>query len=327
MSDQPNAAPVQAEQAQAQNGNQQAANAAALDTSKNMNSATEALASKPPEAPKTEAAEPKPQVTAETKQPKSDKFMAALEREKAFRDQERKARAAVEDLQRRENEWKSRMAAAGDPNADPIAYLEKMGVPFDKVVSAITSREPPKVEDKVKELESKLEAFKREQAEAAKRQAREQADADLAEFNRQVVAYVNKDAEKHELITAFNAQEYVPQFISQYAQNYGKVLDVDEAAKLVNDDLASVVEKIAATKWFQAKYQKVGTAVNAPPPAAPAKAVVSGDPKEARAIPSSATATAAAVEQARGGPMTPAEARAKAIEILEAHMRRAQGNA
>lgn len=267
------------------------------------------------------AEEAKPQAAAQARQPKSDKFVQALEREKALREQERRAKTAMAELQKREAEFKARMQSVGDPASDPIAYLEKLGVPFEKVVSSITQREPPKVEDKVRELETKLEQYKREQAEAARQAALEQQKADLEEFRRSAVEYVNRDAEKNELIAAFDAQEYVPQLIAQYARQYDKVLDVDEAAKLVRDDLEAVVEKVAATKWFQAKYQKVG-AVHAPP-ATPAKEAVSSEPKrEATTLSAGVTATAAAVEQAQQRPMTAAEAREKALEILRSHMNR-----
>lgn len=275
------------------------------------------------EAPKADAVPP-PAKPAESKAPKSDRFVAALEREKALREQERRAREAVASLEKREAEFKARMAAAGDPAADPIAYLEKLGIPFDKVVSSITSREPPKVEDKVKELETKLETYKREQAEAARRAAEEQARADLEEWQKSVVGYLQKDADKHELINAFAAHEYVPAFISQYAQQYGKILDVDEASRLVSEDLENVVSRVAETKWFKAKYQPIAAKAEAPPPVTPAKAAVSGESKpEARALSSSATATATAVEQAKRA-LTPAEARERALEILKAHMERAK---
>lgn len=292
----------------------------------NINEATDAaLAAKEKEAAPPAAPAPEPAKPPEPRNPKSDRFVAAMEREKSLREVERRAKASVSELQRREAEYKARLAAAGDPSADPIAYLEKLGIPFEKVVSSITAREPPKVEDKVRELETRLETFKREQAEAAQRAAIEQQKADLEEFNRHVVSYVAKDTEKNELIGAFNATEYVPTFIQQYAQQYGKVLDVDEAARLVREDLEATVDRIAATKWFQAKYQKVGASA---PQSNPAKAVVSGEAQkpEARTLTSGATASAAAVQQAAQAPMNEAERRAKALEAFQEVLKRSSGN-
>lgn len=291
-----------------------------------LNAATAAIdaakAAATPAKPET-AAEPKADSKAEAPKPvelqpkkkSSGEVLDAMKREQQFRQQERKAKEALATLQKQEAEWKARMAAAGDPNADPVAYLEKLGVPFEKLVSTITSREPPKVEDQVKALEQKILDFQKQQAEAMERARREQEQADFEEFRRQAVAHVTRDTEKNELISAFNAQEYVPQLISEYAREYNKVLDVDEAAALVREDLEKVVEKIAATKWFQAKYQK------AAPAAPPAKEVDSGEKKDAMTLTASATASAAAVEQAKQ-PLTAEQARAAAIEILEAHRRR-----
>ena len=67
--------------------------------------------------------------TTEQKKKSSD-FVKAVEREKALREQERRAKAAVEELNRRDAEMKAKWANAGDPRTDPIAYLEKLGVPF-----------------------------------------------------------------------------------------------------------------------------------------------------------------------------------------------------
>lgn len=275
------------------------------------------------EEPKAEAAKPPP--APPKAEPRSAKFMAALEREKSLREQERRARSAAAELEKREAEFKSRLAAAGDPNADPVAYLERLGVPFDRVVKSITDREPPKVEDKVKELENKLEVYKREQAELARRAAAEQAKADYEEWQRQVVTYVQKESDKNELINAFQASEYVPQLISSYAQQYDKVLDVDEATQLVRDDLEKAVERIAATKWFQARYTKAQAETKPSP--SPAKSASPGETKpESRTLSTSATATAAAVEQASRAPVSDSERRAKALEAFEAAMKRASGN-
>jgi hypothetical protein len=242
-----------------------------------------------------------------------EKISAAAVHEQALRRQEHAIREEAAKLQAARQEYEQNKARI---KTDPIAFLEAHGVPFNELVDTMVARQPPKPGDEVKALKAQFEAYQKAQSEEVARLRAEQQQRDLAEWQAQVVAHVDGQRDKYELIHAYGAAQAIPQLIAEYSQTQGKQLTFDEAAELVENQLQQQVERVLATKKAAALAKKSeAPPANAPPPGDGSK------PKaDAQSLSNSATGSTAAMEAARAAAekqLTPQQRRAIAIAMLE----------
>lgn len=182
---------------------------------------------------------------------------AAIKAEREQFEAQKKAEAAERAEYAR---WKAIKANA---KMNPLEYLQEGGIDVATINEFVLNEQKPSQESQVESLvESRLEAFKREQAEhlaAEKAEAEKQAAAEreqvLANFRKEVTEYVTSNSEKYELINLYGRQDAVAQTIELHFSKTHKVLSHEEAASLVEEQLVELVSKANETKKLKAKAQ------------------------------------------------------------------------
>jgi DNA-binding transcriptional MerR regulator len=207
------------------------------------------------ETPKEEIKPP------EVKEPSvAAKFSAIAKKEKALLERER-------SFKEKESAFNAYEKLKADVKADPIKYLESIGLSYADITDFIINSSTSPESAKVKELENKIDNFKKEQEKAqADYQARLVENA-TTQFKSNIADHIEKNKDKYEslaLDTKDNT-ELVFQVISQYweetgGNNGGKTLDFDTACdyveKQIEKDLEERAERLAKTKKYGNKFQK-----------------------------------------------------------------------
>jgi hypothetical protein len=191
------------------------------------------------------AEEPKAEIQPE-KPKEDDDFahrMALLARkEKALTEKQREIKTLedkIKKLERMEQLQKE----------DPDAFLTESGLTLDQLInSALNKNKPETVEDKIAKLEKKLQE-KEEAEKAANLSKEEQAKKDKHEAARsQVMSTIEQvleeKAEEFGLVKSLGEKDLVYAVMEQYWEAKGELLPVEDAAKLVEDELFNKVQSI-----------------------------------------------------------------------------------
>lgn len=145
--------------------------------------------------------------------------------------------------------FKELQAAAKD---NPALLLDAMGVKGEDLIkSALTVGEEPTADTKVAALEAKLAAMEVSNAETAEAAKKATTQAEVKKYQADVVNYVKGKDKEYEAINLFGAQQDVADLIVAAWQRDGKQLQVDEAAKLIEDHLVEQAQ--LATKLSKLK--------------------------------------------------------------------------
>jgi len=234
------------------------------------------------EAPAEPAAAVAPaEQPAEEKPTKVDPRFSALAKKEAMLYREREAikaqKAALEAAHRQVVAFEEARQIA---KQDPLAVLSALGLTYDDVTAkALGVEKPTTPEAEVAAVRAELERFREEQAEAAQRAEAAKAQALEAErqavietFRRDAVAHVESNPEKYELTRIHEAASLVPQVVEQHFAKTGKLLDVAQAAELVEKHFEQLAEKAAKARKFQARTESQKTTPASVPAASAAKA-------------------------------------------------------
>ena len=212
-------------------------------------------------APETPSIPPEATKPPEVKEPSvAAKFSAIAKKEKALLDRER----AFKDKEVAFNAYEKLKA---DVKADPIKYLESIGLSYADITDyIINSSSSPEV-TKVKELETKLEAFRKEQEDAKKAEQSRVVEQATTNYKKSIADHIEKNNDKFESLALDTKEstELVFQVISQYweetgGMNGGKQLDFDTACdyveKQLEKELEEKAERLAKTKKYGSKFAK-----------------------------------------------------------------------
>lgn len=133
--------------------------------------------------------------------------------------------------------------------SDPFKYLEKRGVPFDKLAQrAIDGGKisPEEViEKKTTSIKSELEQLKAQNKELREMfEAREQ-ERHVNDYRAQISKTLSD--ERFGLLTAYpNAQQLVLDKAIEYSQQHGRVLTPEESAAIVRDELRASLQQLSS---------------------------------------------------------------------------------
>lgn len=201
----------------------------------------------------------------------SAKFAALSRKEKELREQMQ----AFEDQRSEYDQWKSQQAEMAQQEKtpdidlrylkkDPVSALKAAGwevndvlrlinedgnLPIDKKLDIYKDELESKYQERFEEMERKL---------AEKEQQEEQARYDqvLNNFKSEINSFVDTSNEC-ELIKLTDSQDLVFDVIEDYHKETGKVLDIEEAAKQVEEylyeDMGKLLEKSEKLKGFSGK--------------------------------------------------------------------------
>lgn len=260
----------------------------------------EASATAPAEAEKP--GEEKPAEAAKPPEKLSPR-LAAIAKEEARVREARKAHEAKEKaLAEREARLKAWEEEEGLRERDPLGYLAKRGISYEKLTEAVlTGQRPAAPEEKQEEAPPPKEvvALKQQLATLQKERDAEKAAAEAKQveaYHQHVTATVKAAADKYELVNADpDGLDTVWAVINEHAKVTGKVLSPDEAAAKVEEALLADLErrravltsKKVAGKLFPASAQSAD-----PKPAAPKAASKTGPRSAVRTLSNSHVAAA-----------------------------------
>lgn len=160
------------------------------------------------------------------------------------------------------SQYKQYEEAKANAKKDPEKILKALGLTYDEITDFYLRGGTPK-EDPVKSLEERVESWERKQLEKEEaEQKRQQEEAEKRhkeveenfktsiskhiEANTDNFEFLSNTAENRDLVFAVIEENYI---------NTQKILDVDEACKLVEDHLESEIEtRYAKTNKFKNKF-------------------------------------------------------------------------
>ena len=138
--------------------------------------------------------------------------------------------------------------------ANPLSVLKEQGITYDQLTDSILSS-PENQNPELYQLKAELKALK----EGLDNQSKTLADRDEA-AHKQVLSQLDHDAEalikdndEYELVRETGSKKDVVRLIEQTFYKTGEVLDVEEALKLVENELLEHNLKIARTKKVMSK--------------------------------------------------------------------------
>lgn len=192
------------------------------------------------------------------------RFGALARREKAVVEQEKNAKALLAQAEAEKAKYQPILDAIAKGKENPQAILDAAGVTLDQVIKFHVNNGKPTEEDRVAELERKLEADKAERkaAEEANRAAQLEAHKAYVErminmYRDELKAHIASSPDDYELIIAHDAQDDVFSEIEEHFAKTGEILAPDVAAKQFEAKLQTAVEKALGLKKFAGRLKPV----------------------------------------------------------------------
>lgn len=199
-------------------------------------------------------------------------------------------------------------AAMREAKSNPLRLLEAAGLSVAELTEYLVEGKPaePKPEDRIAQLEARIEAMQQGRAEQEQASLQAQQQKLLTDFQAQLGAHIEASAEKYPLVQRNDAAGVVLQVIQQHAAQTGRILANDEACLLVEQELSSIAGLPA------------GQASIATSPAGPVEPPGSSGPQEKpKAAPQTlSNDLTAAASGKEDRDLTDAEREANAIAIL-----------
>lgn len=235
------------------------------------------------EPPKTEVKAPDVK-----KMQDEERFQALARREKAMRNKIRESEAELakykaqatelEQAKLREEQYKSEAQKRDERlKTDPIGFLTEQGYTTDQITQAMLNQPGPESQ-MIKALSEKiarLEESQQKEIERQQKDATENYNNALKTIQRNVDSLVASNPE-FETIKASEAQKSVTNYIEKVWKAEGIMLDVEDAAKEIEDYLTDQAINLAKLKKVQGKLKPAAPAAPkaaVPAPAATAKPV------------------------------------------------------
>lgn len=215
-----------------------------------------------PAAAAVEAVQKAPEPSTEvpkTEQPKDPSLEAFARKERQLRKQQQQIMAEKQELQRRIAEYETGYISKSKLKEDPWSFLSEAGVDYNQLTEQILAQ--PNMNDpatkammaKIRQLEEKQGAAEKAAVEATSRQY-EQA---LGQIRSEVKLMVDSNVD-FETIKETGMQDAVVELIEQTFNSDGVLMDIEEAAKQVEEHLLAEAEKMSGLKKLQAR-QKLKT--------------------------------------------------------------------
>jgi hypothetical protein len=202
-----------------------------------------------------------PAKTEASKQLDSERFAQIARREKALfkKQQEFKAQQAAVD--QKIQQYQQFEALRQQVASNPLKAMEVLGISYQQLTDFILNGQKPTAELEVQQVRREVEAMKqqremeRKQAEQLRKQrADSQFQSDSKEFDEDIAKFMSDNTDKYELVTMHAAQPIIRATIEQHYKNTKKIMDIEEATKLVEDYLEEQVKNtVEKSKKFQAK--------------------------------------------------------------------------
>jgi sulfur relay (sulfurtransferase) DsrC/TusE family protein len=196
----------------------------------------------------------------------SAKIYAELARkEKAFRAKEESYKTQMAEKEQgwlaKEQEYQQKYIPKDRLLQDTLGVLQEAGLSYDQLTQLVMN--PPsqealinmQLQNKIKELESKLDSRFNSFEESQKAAQSKQYEQAINQMRGQVKNLVAQDADTFELINAHgdDALESVVRYVEDYYKETQQVLSIEEAAKAVEEYLFEESQKLLALKKIKSK--------------------------------------------------------------------------
>ncbi len=174
-----------------------------------------------------------------------------------------------QELRRREAALKEKEAKyqryeALDPKADPLAYLEAGGVTYKELTDFILKNNKAPTTPRDRELEGKLAKLERELQEREARAAQAEQERAIENVKAEIDHFLRQNADTYELTALHGAGPVVFKVIEDTYQESGRILDYEEAAKLVETHFENEAKKLLSAKKFRQPPAPAGSVTPAP---------------------------------------------------------------
>lgn len=211
----------------------------------------------PPQAPPQELASPKLAALAKKEAQQRRQMMQYKREAEAYKREiegARQIRSQYEEFQR-------------TVQTDPSRALGMIGMDYNKLTDYMINGGKFSPETKIQELDSKLQSFEQRQLEAEKLHAQRQVQAQqaqlneaLSDFKEEISLETQRNASQYPLINHYGAQDAIYKKIEDAFYKENKVLDIDEAAKLVEADIEAEIDgALTKVDKLKNKYSTGGT--------------------------------------------------------------------
>lgn len=127
---------------------------------------------------------------------------------------------------------------------DAKAALEALGMSFDDLAQYTLNDNQLTPEQRIKQLEERIENERKEREELDKQKEMQQNEAVIQNFKQDIAATIDNDPDSYELVKLNEAQEAVYNLIEQNYQNSGELLSIEDAAAQVEEFLQTRLSKI-----------------------------------------------------------------------------------
>lgn len=176
--------------------------------------------------------------------PLDPKFEALARKEAAFRQREREFQAREATYKEKEAKLAQAETFQSRLKENPLDVLNELGITYDQLVEQAVNAP----DSATKEIQNELKRIRQTQdklAQDAQDSSKAQRQAALKQIRYDVTDLIDQDPQ-FETIKATNSADEVVELIERTFDQEGKLLTVDQAAKMVEDELFEEAKRIAS---------------------------------------------------------------------------------
>lgn len=189
------------------------------------------------------------------------KFAALSRKEKALKSKESELESKIKLLQEKEQRFEQYERLKRE---NPLRFLEENGLTYEEITKAVLNdgelTPEQKQQNVLAQLQDEIKGLKEKLVEYETENKRKEAELTEKKYEEVILNYKNEiyetvsGNEKYELIQANDAYEDVYELIGAYYQTHKRVLDIHEAAEMVESYLEEQAEKLVRTKKLSSKF-------------------------------------------------------------------------
>jgi hypothetical protein len=188
----------------------------------------------------------------------ASKFAALTRKEKQIREYQNSLKAKEQQLAAKDQEYNKLIELR---EKDPKKFLEAVGLSVDDLVNlyldnqvaAEVDTKPVNVDPALKALQDKIEQLENQTIEKEKQALKKQEEAVINGFKQEINTFLESDQANYELILSNKLEHEVFNLIEQHYAETKKILDVKEAADMVEDYLFQEAQKLLNLNKIKSK--------------------------------------------------------------------------
>lgn len=190
--------------------------------------------------------------TPESEQPPQEdkfasRFAALSKKEKAILERERQIKAELEEI-------RSFKKQREESRKDPLSFLKQEGFELEDILhSALGSKQEPTVEDKIKQLQERLEQKEREEKEREEAKKKEGIEQAYAKLRTDIKSHIETNEALELLRQEEGGINTVVEVMEAWLQQHNELLPLEEACKKVEEYFEKEIEKFVKTKKLSTK--------------------------------------------------------------------------